>query len=304
MRLRLFLIAAIALLQVAPSWSASIDGVYTAVGHGTDSCSTYVAARSDPPALEPPSAPEPTTVQQALWLMSQLGMGVGVNPSASMSMVPGVQDYVDSKNKEVFDEASKNYSNQLKAALDQQQLYRFMYEDWLGGYLTAYNRKTDEITNILEGTDIAGAMLWLENYCRMHPTESFADAAFALVTDRLGALAGTDANMLAREESKTVRSPLPAQAATPETVDVKYRGPVSLTPFKCDTISRSSFIQRVCYDTKNAYMLINLSGTWYHYCEIDPATVTGLLTAESMGRFYNVSIKGNFDCRTHRFPAY
>jgi hypothetical protein len=32
-------------------------------------------------------------------------------------------------------------------------------------------------------------MLWLENYCREHPTESFADAAFALVTDRLKALA-------------------------------------------------------------------------------------------------------------------
>jgi hypothetical protein len=201
MRPRLFLIAAIALLQVAPSWSASIDGVYTAVGHGIDSCSSYVAARSDPPALEPPSAPEPTTVQQALRLMSQLGMGVGVNPSASMSMVPGVQDYVDSKNKEVFDEASKNYSNQLKAALDQQQLYRFMYEDWLGGYLTAYDRNTDGITNILEGTDIAGAMLWLENYCRMHPTESFADAAFALVTERLKALAAAGAEKMSDPKS-------------------------------------------------------------------------------------------------------
>ncbi len=289
-----------------------------------NSCSTYVAARSDPPVLEPPWAPEPTTVQQALRLMSKLGMGVGVNPRASMSMVPGVQNYVDSRNKEVFDEASKNYSNQLKAALDQQQLYRFMYEDWLGGYLTSYNRNTDEITNILEGTDIPGAMLWLENYCRMHPTKSFADAAFVLVTDRLGALAGADANRLAREElktprslnkalklvpdevssfkSKTVRSA--AQAASSEMVDVKYRGPVSLTPFKCDTISRSSFIRRVCYDEKNTYMLINLSGTWYHYCEIDPATVASLLDAESMGRFYNASIKGNFDCRTHRVPAY
>jgi hypothetical protein len=27
-----------------------------------------------------------------------------------------------------------------------------------------------------------------------------------------------------------------------ETVDVKYRGPVNLTPFKCSTIDRSSFI--------------------------------------------------------------
>jgi hypothetical protein len=60
----------------------------------------------------------------------------------------------------------------------------------------------------------------------------------------------------------------------------------------------------VCYDEKNAYMLINLSGTWYRYCEIDPGTVSRLLTAKSMGRFYNASIKGDFDCRTHRVPAY
>ena len=35
------------------------------------------------------------------------------------------------------------------------------------------------------------------------------------------------------------------------------------------TITRSSFIDRVCYDGRNAYMLIELNGTWYHYCEID-----------------------------------
>jgi hypothetical protein len=89
-----------------------------------------------------------------------------------------------------------------------------------------------------------------------------------------------------------------------ETVNVKYRGPVNLATFKCDTIARSSFIQRVCYDEKNAYMLINLSGAWYHYCEIGQGMVSSLLAAESMGRFYNVSIKGNFDCRTHHVPAY
>jgi KTSC domain len=85
---------------------------------------------------------------------------------------------------------------------------------------------------------------------------------------------------------------------------LKYRGPVSLAPFACEAITRSSFIERVCYNAKNACMLIDLKGTWYHYCEIDQETVSGLLEAESMGRFYNQSIKGNFDCRTHRIPAY
>jgi hypothetical protein len=47
-----------------------------------------------------------------------------------------------------------------------------------------------------------------------------------------------------------------------------------------------------------------LNGTWYHYCEIDQETVSGLLAADSMGRFYNASIKGQFDRRTHRVPDY
>ena len=32
--------------------------------------------------------------------------------------------------------------------------------------------------------------------------------------------------------------------------------------------------------------------------------MSSLLNALSMGRFYNSSIKGNFDCRTNRVPEY
>jgi hypothetical protein len=69
-------------------------------------------------------------------------------------------------------------------------------------------------------------------------------------------------------------------------------------------IERSSFIKHVCYDDANRYMLISLNGTYYHYCEIDSGTVTALLSAESIGRFYNANIRGLFDCRSHRVPAY
>jgi hypothetical protein len=93
-------------------------------------------------------------------------------------------------------------------------------------------------------------------------------------------------------------------AAQAESVNVKYRGLVDLTPFACEDITRSSFIERVCYDAGNTYMLIELKGTWYHYCEIDKDTVANLLAAESMGRYFNASIKGRFDCRTHRVPEY
>jgi hypothetical protein len=60
---------------------------------------------------------------------------------------------------------------------------------------------------------------------------------------------------------------------------------VLVKPFDCADITRSTFIRRVCYDKANEYMLINLNGTYYHYCQIDPDTVTALKTADSMGRY-------------------
>jgi hypothetical protein len=97
--------------------------------------------------------------------------------------------------------------------------------------------------------------------------------------------------------------------ARSETVDVKYRGTVDLKTFECRDIDRSSFIQRVCYDKPQSYMIINLKGTYYHYCELPPATFDALMGAPSMGQYYNQNIKGTgsdgpYDCRTHRVPAY
>ncbi len=89
-----------------------------------------------------------------------------------------------------------------------------------------------------------------------------------------------------------------------ETVNVKYRGQVDLKPFACETVSRSSLVKRVCYDQRERYMIINLQGTYYHYCQIDSASVSALLGASSMGRYYNSRIKGHFDCRVKTMPAF
>jgi hypothetical protein len=94
-----------------------------------------------------------------------------------------------------------------------------------------------------------------------------------------------------------------------ETVDVRYRGVVDLRPFACTDTPRSSFIQRVCYDKAQSYMIISLRGTYYHYCELPPVTFDGLMGASSMGQFFNQNIKGTgsdgpYDCRTHRVPTY
>jgi KTSC domain len=98
-------------------------------------------------------------------------------------------------------------------------------------------------------------------------------------------------------------------AAHAETVTVKYRGAVPLDTFYCQAIDRSSLVQRVCYDPAKQYMVIMLNGIYYHYCEIDQGTVNSLLTAQSMGKYFNANIKGSgsdgpFDCRTHRVPIY
>jgi len=101
---------------------------------------------------------------------------------------------------------------------------------------------------------------------------------------------------------------LSTSLAQAETVNVKYRGPVDLKPFTCQD-TKSSFVNRVCYDAANQYMIILLKETYYHYCEIPKSTVDALLSADSKGRYYNANIKGTgkdgpYDCRTHRVPQY
>lgn len=89
-----------------------------------------------------------------------------------------------------------------------------------------------------------------------------------------------------------------------ETVNVISRGSVDIKPFACEFVTRSRLVKRVCYDRRERYMLINLRGTYYHYCEIAPETVSSLLGASSMREYFNSNIKGSYDCRTRRVPAY
>lgn len=91
--------------------------------------------------------------------------------------------------------------------------------------------------------------------------------------------------------------------ALAETVHVKHHGPVTLSSFECDWITRSSLVKRLCYDKKEAYVIVNLNGTYYHYCEVPSNVVTAWRNAESMGRFYNAHMKGRYDCRVLRVPA-
>jgi hypothetical protein len=94
--------------------------------------------------------------------------------------------------------------------------------------------------------------------------------------------------MIARLATAIVSVMLFAEVRS-ETVDVEYRGPVDLKTFECRDTPRSSFIPCVCHDKPQGYMIINLKGTYYHYCELPPATSDSLMGASSMGQFFKQS---------------
>jgi hypothetical protein len=52
-----------------------------------------------------------------------------------------------------------------------------------------------------------------------------------------------------------------ATVADAETIDVKYYGSLDLKPFACTDITRSSFINRACYDKAKQFMVVQLKGT-------------------------------------------
>jgi hypothetical protein len=92
--------------------------------------------------------------------------------------------------------------------------------------------------------------------------------------------------------------------ALSQEVNVKYRGIVSLKPFNCYELKESSLVKDICYDKSEKYLLVNLKGTFYHYCDIPNSVVSDWLSSNSLGRFYNSSVKGNYDCRYNYMPLY
>lgn len=97
------------------------------------------------------------------------------------------------------------------------------------------------------------------------------------------------------------------QLAKAETVQVKYHGAVSLDAFTCMDVRENSDVSRICYDKAERYMLIQLKAIYYHYCEVDAATLANIQRASLKRRFFETDIRGSgldgpFDCRTHPIP--
>jgi hypothetical protein len=77
-----------------------------------------------------------------------------------------------------------------------------------------------------------------------------------------------------------------------ETVDVRDRGPIDLQTFECRDITRSSILQRVCYDRAQRHLIVAVKGAWDQYCDLPAETYGALMGAPSMGQFFNRNIRG------------
>jgi hypothetical protein len=86
-----------------------------------------------------------------------------------------------------------------------------------------------------------------------------------------------------------------------ETIDVGARGSVDLKNFECRDITRSSIVQRVCYDRDQSHLIVAVNGAYDQYCNLPAATFEALMGAPSMGQFFNRNIRGAsaaaFACR-------
>jgi KTSC domain len=97
-----------------------------------------------------------------------------------------------------------------------------------------------------------------------------------------------------------------ASWADAETVTVDQRGAVDLTPFVCQDITRSSIVNRVCYDAPDRTMIVQLNSVYSQYCDVPEAVRDRFLNAPSMGQYYNANIKDSqanarYECRWREF---
>jgi hypothetical protein len=75
-----------------------------------------------------------------------------------------------------------------------------------------------------------------------------------------------------------------------EAVDVQRRGVVDLRPFVCQDITRSSLVNRVCYDAADRTMIVQVNSLYFQVCEMPQAALQAFLNAPSMGQYYRSKI--------------
>lgn len=95
------------------------------------------------------------------------------------------------------------------------------------------------------------------------------------------------------------------QQREPVFVNIKYRSdPVDVAWFEYLNTSSSSLVRWAWYDSDEQYMIINLNGTNYHYCEFPSWIRDDFKDTSSFGTYYTRFIKWNYDCRINYLPSY
>jgi len=54
---------------------------------------------------------------------------------------------------------------------------------WVVGYITAYNRLTPDVYNIMGDTDAPSVYLWMDKYCQENPLNLLADGMVHLIVE-------------------------------------------------------------------------------------------------------------------------
>jgi hypothetical protein len=81
--------------------------------------------------------------------------------------------------------------------------------------------------------------------------------------------------------------------ADAETINIERRGAVDLKAFVCQDVTRSSLVNRVCYDASNEVMIVQVKNAYSQYCDVPEAARENFLNAPSMGQYYSANIKGS-----------
>lgn len=63
-------------------------------------------------------------------------------------------------------------------------------------------------------------------------------------------------------------------------------------------------VRELYYDSKNRYMIINLDGTYYHYCKVPRDSRNWIYNSSNIYNYYENNFYHNFDCRKWWIPLY
>lgn len=83
-----------------------------------------------------------------------------------------------------------------------------------------------------------------------------------------------------------------------ETVPIKYSDTLDLSNsrFEHKNTSKSSFVGGAWYDRDEDFLVLELSGNYYNFCDVESSIWKGFKRASSYGKYFNQNIKGEYDC--------